>query len=228
MAILAVLRSRRAGCEHCRLPSGTRVGRGRVGRPVSAPAGATPRASEQSRRRRSTDDHRIRAPLAIAQQERCARSVGRSRGGRPAAAVTVATTDASESRCQGEAPGSEEASHRRQATASPTSRLTTDAAPRVGGRRRPERAPPGSRSRRPRDSVRAGTDNRRSAARGSMTRTSRDPSALTSAGFPQRRSLGLASSRRSLRAVNTTSYSPCGQSRTRCTKRPSASMSTSS
>ena len=95
---------------------------------LSAPAGATPRASEQSPCRRSTDDHSIRAPRAIAQQGCCARSARRRRGRRSAAAVTVATTDESESRCQGTALGSEEAAHRRQATASPTSRLTTEVA----------------------------------------------------------------------------------------------------
>jgi hypothetical protein len=128
VAVLAVIRSRRARCEHGRLPSGARVGCRRLGGPRSAPAGATPRASEQSRRRRTTDDHRIGAPLAIAQQGCGARSAGRRRGRRAAAAVTVATADETESRCQGTAPGSEEAAHRRQATASPTRRLTTEVA----------------------------------------------------------------------------------------------------
>ena len=129
MAVLAVIRTRRARREHRRLPRGARLGCRRLDRSLSAPAGATPRSSEQSRRRRSTDDHSIRAPRAIAQQECCARSARRRRGRRSAAAVTVATTDASESRCQGAALGSEEAAHRRQATASPTSRLTAEAAP---------------------------------------------------------------------------------------------------
>lgn len=128
MAVLAVIRSRRARCEHGRLPSGARVGCRGLGGPRSAPAGATPRASEQSRRRRSSDDHRIGAPLAIAQQGCGARSAGRRRGRRAAAAVTVATADETESRCQGTALGSEEAAHRRQATASPTRRLTTEVA----------------------------------------------------------------------------------------------------
>ena len=126
MAVLAVIRSWRAGCEHRRLPSGTRVGCGRLGRSHTTAARATPRAVEQSHRRRSTDDHGIRAPRAIAEQECCARSARCRRGRRPAAAVTVATTDASESRFQGTAPGSEEAAHRRQATASPTSRLNAE------------------------------------------------------------------------------------------------------
>jgi hypothetical protein len=125
VAVLAVIRSRWAGCEHCRLPSGTRVGCRRLGRPLRAPAGAAPRTPEQSRRRRRPDDHGIRAPRAVAEQECCARSTGRRRGRRPAAPITVAPTDESESWCQGTAVGSEEAAHRRQATASSTSGLTT-------------------------------------------------------------------------------------------------------
>ena len=124
MAVLALLRPWRAGCEHGRLPGGAGVGCRRLGRAHGVSTGAASRASERSPCRRRTDDRGVRASCATAQQGRRACSARRRGGGRPAAASAVAPTDVAWSRCEGTAAESEEAAHRRQAAAPATRRLS--------------------------------------------------------------------------------------------------------
>lgn len=123
MALLAVVGTRRAGCEHRGFAGGARLGCGELDGALPASAESAARPAQWASGRRSAHDRRIRAPCTAAQSRRRSGSARRAGGRGAAPAGSSASPDRTHSRIEGASAEGEAAPHRDQEPASTASRL---------------------------------------------------------------------------------------------------------